>query len=95
MRWEPGSPRCHEIIDNDFPLRYITTNKIRVAATTIDLWELMAVMVCVTNLDDHRRMAGFGDIKLYKIESDVKTGAGQKCQSYSHCRPSYNRSHQA
>jgi hypothetical protein len=74
MRWEAGSPRCHEIIDNDFPLRYINTNKIRVAATTIDLWELMAVMVCVTNLDDHRRLAGFGEIKLFKVESDMQTG---------------------
>ncbi|MBU6450635.1 MAG: tetratricopeptide repeat protein [Cyanobacteria bacterium REEB67] len=74
MRWEPGSPRCHEIIDNDFPLRYINTNKIRVAVTTVDLWELMAVLVCVTNLDDHRRMVGFGDVKLFKVESDPKTG---------------------
>ncbi len=74
MRWEAGSPRCHEFIDNDFPLRYITTNKLRVAVTTVDLWELMAVLVCVTNLDDHRRVSGFGDIKLYKIESDAQTG---------------------
>jgi tetratricopeptide (TPR) repeat protein len=74
MRWEAGSPHCHEIIDNDFPLRYITTNKLRVAATTVDLWELMAVIVSVTNLDDHRRIAGFGDIKLYKIESNNQTG---------------------
>ena len=74
MRWESGSPRCHEIIDNDFPLRYITTDKIRVAVTTVDLWELMAVLVCVTNLDDHKRTAGLGDVKLYKVESDIKTG---------------------
>lgn len=74
MKWEPGSPRCQEIIDNDFPLRCITTNKVRVAATTIDLWELMAVLVCVTNIDNHQRMVGIGDIKLYKIESEQQTG---------------------
>jgi len=74
MKWEPGSPRCQEIIDNDFPLRCITTNKVRVAATTIDLWELMAVLVCVTNIDDHRRMVGVGDITLYKIESEQNSG---------------------
>jgi hypothetical protein len=74
MRWEYGSPRSHEIIDNDFPLRYITTDKIRVAATTIDLWELMAVMVCVTNLDNHKRTIGFGDVNLYRLETDAKSG---------------------
>ena len=74
MKWEPGSPRCQEIIDNDFPLRCITTNKVRVAATTIDLWELMAVLVCVTNVDDHRRLVGIGNISLYKIESEPSTG---------------------
>jgi len=74
MKWEPGSPRCQEIIDNDFPLRCITTNKVRVAATTIDLWELMAVLVCVTNIDDHKRMVGIGDITLYKIDSELVTG---------------------
>ncbi len=63
--WEPGSPRSHEIIDNEFPLRYITANNIRVAATVIDLWELAGIIVCVTNLDDHRRLVDLGSLQVY------------------------------
>lgn len=65
FEWEPGSPRCHEIIDNEFPLRYITANQIRVAATVVDLWELAGIIVCVTNLDDHRRTADLGPLNVY------------------------------
>ncbi|MBK7841981.1 MAG: hypothetical protein IPJ49_30770 [Candidatus Obscuribacter sp.] len=49
-------PHSHEIIDQDFPLRYITVNNTRVAVTVIDLWELAGVLVCVTNTDEHRHV---------------------------------------
>lgn len=67
LRWEPGSPLCHEIIDQEFPLRYITAANVRVAVTTIDLWELLGLLICVTNTDEHRRAIGFGDVKVYKV----------------------------
>ncbi len=72
--WEPGSPRSHEIIDNEFPLRYITANNVRVAVTVIDLWELAGVLVCVTNLDDHRRSVGLGGIQTFHSTNDVTSG---------------------
>lgn len=68
FEWEPGSPRAHEIIDNEFPLRYITANHIRVAATVIDLWELAGIIVCVTNLDDHRRTVDLGSLNVYHAQ---------------------------
>lgn len=71
--WEPGSPHSHEIIDQDFPLRYITVNNIRVAVTVIDLWELAGVLVCVTNTDEHRHVFGLGDVKFYKVEKHPRT----------------------
>ncbi len=72
--WEHGSPRSHEIIDHEFPLRYITANHIRVAVTVIDLWELASVLVCVTNLDDHRRPVGLGTVKAFHAAIDTKCG---------------------
>jgi tetratricopeptide (TPR) repeat protein len=72
--WEHGSPRSHEIIDHEFPLRYITANHIRVAVTVIDLWELASVLVCVTNLDDHRRPVGLGKVKAFHAVIDTKCG---------------------
>lgn len=76
--WEPGSPHSHEIIDQDFPLRYITVNNIRVAVTVIDLWELAGVLVCVTNTDEHRHVIGLGDVKFYKVEKHPRTGINHK-----------------
>ncbi len=73
--WEPGSPRSHEIIDNEFPLRYITANRVRVAVTVIDLWELAGVLVCVTNLDDHRRSVGLGGIKTFHSTNNIVSGS--------------------
>lgn len=72
--WEHGSPRAHEIIDHEFPLRYITANHVRVAVTVIDLWELASVLVCVTNLDDHRRPVGLGTVKAFHAVVDTKSG---------------------
>ncbi len=72
--WEPGSPRSHEIIDNEFPFRYITANHIRVAVTVIDLWELAGVLVCVTNMDDHRRPVGLGHVSAFHAVTDEATG---------------------
>ncbi|CAN5565417.1 hypothetical protein BH11CYA1_BH11CYA1_49120 [soil metagenome] len=71
--WEHGSPRSHEIIDHEFPLRYITANHVRVAVTVIDLWELASVLVCVTNLDDHRRPVGLGTVQTFHAVIDPKT----------------------
>lgn len=72
--WEPGSPRSHEIIDNEFPLKYITANHVRVAVTVIDLWELAGVLICVTNLDDHRKSVGLGAIHAFHSTNDVASG---------------------
>lgn len=72
--WEPGSPRSHEIIDNEFPFRYITANHIRVAVTVIDLWELAGILVCVTNMDDHRRAVGLGHVSAFHASTDEATG---------------------
>ena len=65
FRWEPGSPRSQEIPDNDFPLRYLSVNNVRVAATLIDLWELVGVLVSITNTGDERVNLGLGRPTLY------------------------------
>lgn len=72
--WEPGAPHSREIIDQDFPLRYIEANNIRVAVTCIDLWELAGLLVCVTNTDEHRHTLGLGDVKFYRVVKDPVSG---------------------
>lgn len=63
-KWEEGSPRALEIPDNDFPLKYININGVRVAATIIDLWELMGVLISITNTNDERVLLGLDKINL-------------------------------
>ncbi len=72
--WEAGAPHSHEIIDQDFPLRYIQVNNIRVATTVIDLWELAGLLICVTNVDEHRHILGLGQVHFYKVKRDAATG---------------------
>ncbi len=64
FEWEPGSTRAQEIIDNDFPFRYMSAHGIRVACTIIDLWELLAILVTVTNVGDHQEEFELGRIVL-------------------------------
>jgi tetratricopeptide (TPR) repeat protein len=52
--WEDGSPRSLEFPDYDVPLRYLNTSGVRVAAAVVDLWELMGVLITITNVSDHR-----------------------------------------
>lgn len=66
--WEPGSTRAEEIIDSEFPFRYLSANGIRVAATVIDLWELLGVLITVTNVGDHQMEFDLGDVKLEKVD---------------------------
>ncbi len=70
-KWEEGSPRAQEIPDNDFPLRYITINGVRVAATIIDLWELMGVLISITNTNDERVVLGLDKVNLDQLSLDL------------------------
>lgn len=73
--WEPGSSRAQEIIDNDFPFRYMSAHGIRVACTVVDLWELLAILVTVTNVGDKQEEFELGPIKLERISTELGRGA--------------------
>ncbi|MBI1271823.1 tetratricopeptide repeat protein [bacterium] len=66
--WELGSTRAKEIIDNEFPFRFLSANGVRVAATVIDLWELLGILVTVTNTTDHQRELDLGEVQLVKVD---------------------------
>lgn len=71
--WEPGSSRAQEIIDNDFPFRYMSAHGIRVACTVVDLWELLAILVTVTNVGDKQEEFELGPIVLERKSTDIST----------------------
>lgn len=73
--WEPGSSRAQEIIDNDFPFRYMSAHGIRVACTVVDLWELLAILVTVTNVGDKQEEFELGPIKLERVSTELGRAA--------------------
>lgn len=75
FRWEEGSPMAQEIIDVDFPLRYISVAGVRVAVTVIDLWELLGVLICITNVTEQREEVGLGKVLVELANKDKNTRA--------------------
>jgi tetratricopeptide (TPR) repeat protein len=80
MRWEEGSPRAQEISDSDFPLRYLSINNVRIAATLVDLWELEGVLISITNTGDQRVTLGLGKPVLFSQSTDEFNPHTQKME---------------
>jgi tetratricopeptide (TPR) repeat protein len=77
FEWEPGSSRAQEIIDNDFPFRYMSAHGIRVACTVVDLWELLAILVTVTNVGDKQEEFELGPIVLERKTKDISARSNE------------------
>lgn len=75
FKWEEGSPMAQEIIDVDFPLRYISVAGVRVAVTVIDLWELVGVLICITNVTEQREEVGLGKVVVELAKEQKNTRA--------------------
>jgi len=67
-KWENGSPRSLEFPDYDVPLRYVVAGDARVSAAVIDLWELMGVIISITNVSDHRIDVGVTTAYLFETK---------------------------
>lgn len=72
FKWEDGSPRSQEFADADFPLKYIATNQVRVACTIVDCWEIVGVLICITNIGDKRVDLGLGKANLLEFPEPHK-----------------------
>lgn len=72
FKWEDGSPRSQEFADADFPLKYIATNQVRVACTIVDCWEIVGVLICITNIGDKRVDLGLGKASLTEAAEPYK-----------------------
>lgn len=70
FHWKPGSTRAREIIDSEFPFRYLTAGGVRVAATVVDLWELLAVLITITNVSDKQSEYELGKAVLRVVDTD-------------------------
>jgi tetratricopeptide (TPR) repeat protein len=67
-KWENGSPRSLEFPDYDVPLRYVVAGDARISAAVVDLWELIGVIISITNVSDHRIDVGVTTAYLYETK---------------------------
>jgi len=67
-KWENGSPRSLEFPDYDVPLRYVVAGDARVSTAVVDLWELIGVIISITNVSDHRIDVGVTTAYLYETK---------------------------
>ena len=58
VTWDEGSPRSRQIIDPEYPLKYVLINDLRVAATAVRSENVIAVLVSLANCG-HSRMPLF------------------------------------
>jgi len=72
FKWGDGSPRSQEFADADFPLKYMATNQVRVACTIVDCWEVLGVLICITNIGDKRVHLGLGKANLTELAEPHK-----------------------
>jgi hypothetical protein len=66
--WENGSPRSLEFPDYDVPLRYIVAGDARVAAAVVDLWELVGVIISITNVTHQPINVGVTSATLFETK---------------------------
>lgn len=72
FKWEDGSPRSQEFTDADFPLKYLASNQVRVSCTIVDLWELLGILICVTNIGDKKVDIGIGAPSLTEMKDPYR-----------------------
>lgn len=72
FKWEDGSPRSQEFTDADFPLKYLASNQVRVSCTIVDLWELLGILICVTNIGDKKVDIGLGAPSLTELKDPYR-----------------------
>ena len=67
--WNPGSPNCRAIPDNQYPLRYQHANGLRVAVSLINIGrtygaKVFGALISIANITDKNLEIGLGPVSL-------------------------------
>jgi tetratricopeptide (TPR) repeat protein len=71
--WDDGMPGCSQIVDGKFPLKSITVNGLKVSACTVDLRNIIGVLVSLENVTPSPMTVGVGpaQFKITKPGTNV------------------------
>lgn len=64
IRWEEGSPRARVVPDQDYPLKYVIIDGIRVSATLVRSENVIVALVSVSNCGRNRKELSIGQVSL-------------------------------
>lgn len=70
--WDSSMPGCTEIVDGKFPLRSITVNGLKVSACTVDLRNIIGVLVSLENVTPTPMTVGVGPAQLKIVKPGTK-----------------------
>ncbi len=70
--WDDGSPGAGQIVDGQYPLKFMTVGGLRVAATVVDSMQLLDVLVSLKNDSPKRIEIGVGPVAMQLVRPRVK-----------------------
>jgi len=62
--WQEGNPRARVVPDQDYPLKYVYVNGLRVAATLVRSENVIAVLISLSNCSRNRKELALGKVSL-------------------------------
>jgi hypothetical protein len=65
--WQEGCPRCRQVQDAEYPLKYMSINGVRVAATLVRSENVIAVLISLANCTRNRLQIGVGNVTLTQL----------------------------
>jgi hypothetical protein len=72
VRWEQGSPRSRLIADDEYPLKYVLVDDLRVAATAVRSENVIGVLISLANCGRSRIQLAVGPTRLEQMKPKHK-----------------------
>ena len=67
LHWEEGNPRSRVVPDQDYPLKYISVNGLRVAATLVRSENVIVALVSIANCSREKKELSLGQVSLQQL----------------------------
>lgn len=67
LHWEDGNPRARVVPDQDYPLKYISVDGLRVAASLVRSENVIVALISLANCSRNRKELSLGPVSLQQL----------------------------
>ena len=67
IRWEQGNPHARQIADNEYPLKYLLDNNLRVAAAAVRSENVIGILISLANCGHSRMQLAVGPVNFEQL----------------------------